>query len=143
LSSSDPRRSFFFLQEPEIQRLVILQEDPNQHQITQQRQKHGKGHAVLHPAEEVDLQARILQGSGGDLPIIVPIPPVDAASGIPTSNALEKDDSLPRLAIIGITAAITIAVVAVFDIRFEAIIVVSISPSRSLRGVVPDRRRVS
>jgi hypothetical protein len=43
----------------------------------------------------------------------------------------------------GITAAITMAVQAVFDINIEASIVVSINPNRMLLGLVPETLSVN
>src|SRR5579863_245673 len=71
------------------------------------------------------------------LPMMVPIPPTEAAIGIPTSNALENV-FCPRFLIRGITDAITIAVVAVLDRIMEAVMVISIIPNRILPGIFPE-----
>src|SRR5579862_6618336 len=73
----------------------------------------------------------------GGLPIIVPIPPVVAAIGTPRRNALRAVELLPILPISGITAAITIAVVAVFDMSIEKSMVISINPNKTHFGFVP------
>ena len=67
------------------------------------------------------------------LPIMVPMPPTEAAIGIPTSNALENG-FFPRFLIRGITEAITIEVVAEFDRIMEAAMVISIMPNSILPG---------
>ncbi len=73
------------------------------------------------------------------LPIMVPIPPTEAARGIPTSNALENG-SFPSFFNKGITAAITIEVVAELDRIIDATMVVSMIPSRKFLGTLPDNR---
>lgn len=73
----------------------------------------------------------------GGVPIIVPIPPIVAASATPNNKALLIPD-LPNEVNKGIRAATTIAVVAVFDISIEAIIVVNIKAISIFRGFVPD-----
>ena len=69
---------------------------------------------------------------------MVPIPPVVAAMGTPKRNAFVKGDCFPRDFSSGIIEAITIAVVAVFDISIEATIVVNINPISRFLGLEPD-----
>ena len=70
--------------------------------------------------------------------MIVAIPPREAAMGIPSNNAFEKPDFLPNEVSRGMTAAITMAVVAEFDISIEATIVVNIRPISKFLGFVPE-----
>ena len=68
----------------------------------------------------------------GALPIIVPIPPTEAASGIATIRALAKGSSLPAWRTSGITAPIISTVVDVLEMNIEATALVSIT-ARSTR----------
>jgi hypothetical protein len=74
---------------------------------------------------------------------MVAIPPIVAAIGIPRSSAFAKPDCFPRDKRSGMTAAKTIAVVAVLDISMEAVIVVIIKPMSRFLGFVPDIFRVN
>jgi hypothetical protein len=75
--------------------------------------------------------------------MIVPIPPTEAARGTPRRRAFVNVDFRPRFVSRGVTAATTMAVVAVLDMSIEATIVVNISPLSSLFGVAPETRRVN
>src|SRR5687767_9894078 len=78
----------------------------------------------------------------GGVPIMVPIPPTVAAIDIPNSKALLKPD-LPTEATRGITAATTMAAVAVFDISMDAIMVVNITAIKIFLGLVPESNSVA
>ena len=74
---------------------------------------------------------------GGD-PIMVPIPPKEAAAGIPMSSAFANGEFLSRVLINGITAAIIMAVVAVFDMIIENIAVTNMIPNSTFLGFEPN-----
>ena len=67
----------------------------------------------------------------------MPIPPVVADNGMPRIKPLETEDSFPSMRIMGITAASTMAVVAVFEMRLEVIIVTAMIPKRIHFGSLP------
>ena len=79
----------------------------------------------------------------GGVPIMVPMPPVAAAIGMPSSKAFAKPEFLPSDASRGMIAAITMAVVAVFDISIEATMVVNIKPMSKFLGFVPEIFKVN
>ena len=79
----------------------------------------------------------------GGVPIMVPIPPVAAAMGIPSNKAFEKPEFFPSDARRGMIAAITMAVVAVFDISIEATMVVNIKPMSRFLGFAPENFSVN
>ena len=59
---------------------------------------------------------------------MVAIPPIDAAAGMPNNNARDKLAFLSKLAKIGLTVAIIIAVVAVLLINIDMSAVLIINP---------------
>ena len=73
---------------------------------------------------------------------MVPIPPTVAAIDIPNNKALLKPD-LPTEVTKGITAATTMAAVAVFDISMDAVMVVNITATKIFLGLVPESNRVA
>ncbi len=60
--------------------------------------------------------------------MIVPIPPMEVAAGMPNSNALDRLAFLSRVAKIGLIVAIIIAVVAVLLINIDISAVININP---------------
>jgi hypothetical protein len=73
----------------------------------------------------------------GGLPRIVAIPPVVAAIGMPRMSPLATGEPFPSRASSGVSAATTIAVVAVFEISIEKTMVIIIRPKRTRRGWSP------
>src|SRR5210317_885550 len=74
---------------------------------------------------------------GGE-PMMVPMPPSEAAAGIPISNAFENGAPLSSVFTKGMTAAIIIAVVAVFDMIIEKMAVTSMMPNNTFLGLDPN-----
>lgn len=74
----------------------------------------------------------------GGVPIGVPIPPMFAATGIQSANAIRPGSLGPNTAITGVNIDNIIAVVAVFDINIENIAVISIRPNMTNLGFCPN-----
>ncbi len=74
----------------------------------------------------------------GGVPMMVPMPPVAAAIGMPNSKAFANPEPLPSDIRRGMMAAITMAVVAVLDMSIEATMVVNIKPMSKFLGFLPE-----
>ncbi len=79
----------------------------------------------------------------GGLPTGVAVPPILAAKATPSTSALRNGSLFSSCATSGAAIASIIAVVAVADIHMANSAVITISPSSTIRGLLPKIRSIT